>query len=360
MAPPRNAIEAVVHPDPYPYYRQLRGEQPLFFDAGLKLWVASSHAAVSAALAEPRLLVRPPSEPVPQALLGTPVGDAFALLVRMNDGSFHATHKPAVKAAAARWQAGLTGDFSREITLQLLPHIGINDFLTALPVRVMARLLGVAPAQLDETSRWVHDFARAIGPGASPEAIAQGSAAAEGLMRQGLAGGLDRVQAANRIGFMQQSLDATAGLLGNTACLLQAQPDLHRLITDSHELASGVVSEVARWDAPVQNTRRFASEDLQLAGVDIKRGDAVLLVLASANRDEAFNRQPDVFDALRKGRRSMTFGASAHACPGELIAVEIVAACLASLGREKDVTQWFGECMGYRALPNARVPVFSR
>ena len=125
-------------------------------------------------------------------------------------------------------------------------------------------------------------------------------------------------------------------------------------------MARAVVWEVALWDAPVQNTRRFATDDLQLAGVDIQRGDAVLLVLASANRDEAFNAHPDEFDALREDRRSMTFGASAHACPGDLIAVEIVAACLASLGRKKDVTQWFGDCLGYRALPNARVPVFSR
>ena len=360
MAPPRNAIEAVVHPDPYPYYQQLRRDQPLFFDPGLGLWVASSHAAVSAAFADHRLLVRPPTEPVPRALVGTPVGEVFAMLVRMSDGSFHATHKPAVEADAARWPASQLADFSREVTLQLLPHLGINDFLTALPVRVMARLLGVAPAQLDETSRWVHDFTRAIGAGASPEAIAQGCIAAEALMRQGLVEGLDRVQAANRIGFMQQSLDATAGLLGNSACLLQSQPDLLGLITDSDELARAVVSEVARWDAPVQNTRRFAPEDLTMAGVDIHKGDAVLLVLASANRDEAFNAEPDVFDALREGRRSMTFGVSAHACPGELIAVEIVAACLASLGLKKDVTQWFGECMGYRALPNARVPVFSR
>ncbi|CAN5703106.1 cytochrome P450 [soil metagenome] len=360
MALPRNALEAVVHTDPYPYYEQLRRDQPLFYDPGLKLWVASNHAVVSAAFAEPLLLVRPPSEPVPQALAGTPVAEVFAMLVRMSDGSFHAGHKPAVMAAASRWPAGQLGDVSREVTLQLLPHIGINEFLTELPVRVMARLLGVAPTQLDQTSRWVHDFTRAIAAGASPEAIGQGCIAAEGLMQQGLAGGMTRVQAANRIGFMQQSLDATAGLLGNTARLLQAQPDLLRLIQDSDDLARGVVAEVARWDAPVQNTRRFASAGLQLAGLDIRRGDAVLLVLASANRDEAFNAQPDLFDAMRQGRRSMTFGAAAHACPGELIAIEIVAACLASLGREKDGAHWFGDCMGYRALPNARVPVFSR
>lgn len=91
-----NAIEAVRHADPYPYpyYRCLREQQPLFFDPLLGSWVASSAGAVKAALADDRLQARPASEPVPAALLGTAAADVFALLVRMNDGLFHAGTNP--------------------------------------------------------------------------------------------------------------------------------------------------------------------------------------------------------------------------------------------------------------------------
>lgn len=99
MAPPVDALAAVGHPDPYPWYRQLREERPLFFDAGLQLWIASSHAVIEAALQQPALRVRPPDEPVPLALQGTAAGEVFARLVRMSDGDFHAAHKPAVVRA---------------------------------------------------------------------------------------------------------------------------------------------------------------------------------------------------------------------------------------------------------------------
>ncbi|UUZ70911.1 hypothetical protein LP415_16400 [Polaromonas sp. P1(28)-8] len=100
---PGDPIEAVTHVDPYPYYRQLREQRPLYFDEGLKLWVASSHAVIDEAFHNVALRVRPPAEPVPQALLGTAAGEVFAQLVRMTDGEFHAVHKPAVEQAARRW-----------------------------------------------------------------------------------------------------------------------------------------------------------------------------------------------------------------------------------------------------------------
>ena len=117
-------------------------------------------------------------------------------------------------------------------------------------------------------------------------------------MAQGEAQGLDTVQSANRIAMMQQSLDATAGLVGNTVRLLRDRPEL-AAGAPPLETWRAIVAEVARWDAPVQNTRRFAAADLTLAGQAIAQGQGVLLLLASANRDQALNRDPDVFDPAR-------------------------------------------------------------
>jgi cytochrome P450 len=84
----------------------------------------------------------------------------------------------------------------------------------------------------------------------------------------------------------------------------------------------------------------------------------VLLVLASANRDEALNPQPDCFDPQRCERRSMGFGAGAHACPGAAIAIEIAAACVRWIRAEGRFDDCFGRQMGFRPLANARIPVF--
>ncbi|MDP2817988.1 MAG: hypothetical protein Q8O29_06840 [Polaromonas sp.] len=80
-AQPAHAIAAVTHPDPYSYYRQLREERPLYFDASLQLWVASSQVVIAEAQGYPAFNVRPPCEPVPAARQGTVVGEVFVRLV---------------------------------------------------------------------------------------------------------------------------------------------------------------------------------------------------------------------------------------------------------------------------------------
>ena len=95
---PRDPLAAVTHPDPYPYYASLVAERPFYRDEALGLWVASSAAAVTAVLTSDLCRVRPPAEPVPRALLGSPAGDIFGHLVRMNDGPGHCPFKQAVSA----------------------------------------------------------------------------------------------------------------------------------------------------------------------------------------------------------------------------------------------------------------------
>lgn len=357
---PRDAVEAVTHPDPYPFYRQLRQERPLFFDARLGLWVASSHAAVSAALAHPALRVRPPAEPVPRALQGGAAGEVFAQLVRMTDGDFHAVHKPGVARAARRWALADVARAAEDAARDLRPRLPVNEFTAALPVQTMARLLGVPEGQREATCRWAAQFTQGIAPGADAQAVALANAAAAALMAQGRAQGLSAVQAANRIGFMQQALDAGSGLLGHVALHLTQDAQQAAAADASPEAMCALVREVERCAAPIQNTRRFAAEALTLRGQPIAAGQALLLVLASANRDETLNTQPDRFHVHREGGRSVGFGAGLHACPGAAIAIEMVAACALWMRAAGQFDAYFGRCIGFRPLPNARIPVFEQ
>ena len=84
---------------------------------------------------------------------------------------------------------------------------------------------------------------------------------------------------------------------------------------------TAVIREVVRHDAPVQNTRRFVVEAGAIAGQAMREGDAVLVVLAAANRDPAANADAARFDPLRKERQAFTFSLGPHACPGETLAM---------------------------------------
>lgn len=357
-APPAHAIAAVTHPDPYPYYRQLRETRPLYADEGLQLWVASSQAVIAEALHHPALQVRPPGEPVPAALQGTAAGEVFARLVRMTDGAFHAAHKPAVVQATQRWTLADVARACEAAAADLQPRLGPNALMGWLPVQTLARLLAVPEGDLDATCGRVQQFVEGIAAGAPEAAVALASDAAGMLMAQGIAAGLDAVQAANRIALMQQALDATAGLLGHTALMRARHPQLATLASGSRPAMRAFVAEVERHQAPIQNTRRYAAQALQLAGQTLEKGQGVLLVLASGNRDPAWNPAPDLFDPERAGRRSLGFGAGVHGCPGEMIAIEIVAAyaCWAGAGGRFD--SYFGRHTGVRPLGNARIPVF--
>ncbi len=357
-AQPAHAIAAVTHPDPYFYYRQLREERPLYFDAGLQLWVASSQGVIAEALGHPALNVRPPGEPVPAALQGTVAGEVFARLVRMTDGAFHAAHKPAVERAVRRWSLADVARASETVAAELRPRMGANALLSNLPVQTMVRLLAVPACDRDSTCRNVQAFVHGIAPGASEAAVALASEAAQALMAQGQLEGLDAVQAANRIALMQQSLDATAGLLGHSVLMLARHPELAEAAGNSPQAMREFVAEVERHQAPIQNTRRFAAQALWLAGQQIETGQGVLLVLASGNRDETLNAQPDDFDPQRARRRSLGFGAGVHACPGAAIAIETVAACARWMWAAGRFDSYFGRQTGFRPLGNARIPVF--
>ncbi len=355
MQGPHNAIEAVTHPDPYPYYRRLREERPLFYDPGLGLWVVSSHAAVSAALHHPSLRVRPPAEPVPAPLQGTATGEVFAHLVRMTDGDFHAEHKPVLEQRTRQWQRADVACAAEDAATGLSPELSANEVLTTLPLQTMARLLGVPESERDSTCRWALHFAQGIAPGANTATLALAHEAAAALMAQGRAIGLGLAQSANRIAFLQQAVDATAGLLGHTALKLAQDSDL---ADGSLDAMRAFVREVERYAAPIQNTRRFAAEPLMLLDQFINAGQGLLLILASANRDDALNPEPHRFDPRRALGRSMGFGEGTHACPGAHIAIEMVAVGARNIRARGRFDAWFSRRTGFRPLTNARVPVF--
>ena len=314
---------------------------------------------MQAALAHAALQVRPEGEPVPAALRGTAAAEVFALLVRMNDGPFHAAQKPVLTAAVNALRLQQLAELAAEMAPALQRTTGPNELLRRLPVRVMAAALGVADEQLDGMTQWIEAFTRGIAPGASADAISRASDAATRLLDYWTLRGHGSVQAANRIGLMQQSLDATAGLLGNTVLMLLRWPELAAQWTRSQESARELVAEVARWDAPIQNTRRFAAETLRLLDQRIEKGQGVLLVLASANRDEALNDSPEMFNAHRPNRQTLTFGAGVHACPAERVAIEIVAAGARSIWARGRFGSYFRAKEGYAPRPNARIPLFA-
>ena len=386
-ARPADPIAAVTHPDPYPYYADLVASRPIHRDAALGVWVVCGAAAVTAVLAEPACLVRPPAEPVPRAIVGREAGSIFGRLVRMNDGTKHAALKPAVSAATASIEKLVGGEAERWAE-RLVAELGpmddaapVNELALHVSAYVLASLLGVPADMLAGTAAIVGDFVRGIAPTATSDQLARGNAAAGELLgsfraRLGAAdshapmlGALDREAAraggadredvvANGIGFLSQAYEATAGLIGNTLVTLGRHDGVRAAVAADPTRLAAVVREVVRYDPPVQNTRRFLARDAVVAGQAMNAGDTVLVMLAAANRDPLVNPEPSRFDALRSVRQSFTFGAGPHACPGESVATAIATAAVNRLLAVGVKPERLARRLSYRASANTRVPVF--
>jgi cytochrome P450 len=83
---------------------------------------------------------------------------------------------------------------------------------------------------------------------------------------------------------------------------------------------STAVEEALRWSSPTMNFLRHAKQDVELHGVTIREGDAVLASIASANRDERVFDRPYVFDPTRTPNPHLAFGGGAHYCVGQSLA----------------------------------------
>jgi cytochrome P450 len=160
---------------------------------------------------------------------------------------------------------------------------------------------------------------------------------------------------ANGVGFLTQAYEATAGLIGNTLVALARDPQLEELLRSGRGQTLG---EVSRHDSPVQNTRRFLAEDGVIAGQRMTAGDAILVVLAAANRDPLANGDPARFDPFRADRKTFTFGLGRHGCPGEAFALAIASAGVRQLLAVGVKPAALLTRMRYRPAANTRIPLF--
>lgn len=384
---PEHVLAAPSHPNPYPYYAALVAGPPLVFDAPRKLWVATSAAAVNAVLGNPACRVRPAAEPVPQAIVGSAAGEVFGHLVRMNDGLRHDAPKLALQRFLAALDLDRVGEHTGLIAAKAmggepLRGAALSQWAFDVPVMAVADALGFAQAELPRVAGWTRDFVACLSPLSTPEQLAAAGDAAAALLARfsalmqadaspGSAVARVRLEAqktgwhdaaallANLVGLLSQTCEATAGLVGNSLVALATQPGLAETVGQDRSKLLQMVNEVSRHDPSVHNTRRFVAEATEVAGVSLKAGDAILVVLAAAGRDALCNPEPDRFLLDRASREVPGFGRGAHKCPGQSLACTVAAAAVQALLDSGKLQLPKPGGWHYRPSMNARIPVFS-
>jgi cytochrome P450 len=113
--------------------------------------------------------------------------------------------------------------------------------------------------------------------------------------------------------------ETTTRLIGFAGALLADHPDQRRELAADPSLIPGAVEEVLRYEAPSPVQARYVARDAEFYGQQVPEGSAMLLINGSANRDERHFNDPDKFD-IHRGASHLSFGQGLHFCLGAALA----------------------------------------
>lgn len=346
------AMSPAFREDPYPHYERFRGPDPLLRVADT-IWFALGHAGVTALLRHPKMSTDE-SHATTEIGQSGPNAIKSQSLLFMDPPDHTRLRNLVARAFTPRRIEGLRAA-TEAITTELLDSMEadgrpvdlIQAFAYPLPVRVICRLLGIPEADEAVFTGWSRGIARSLDPTIlrSPEidaAIDQARSELRAYLGDLLAfrrktpgddllSGLaavdadgDRISSGEVLSLAVLLLvaghETTVNLIGNGVLALLRAPDQLALLRRSPERMDGAVDELLRFDGPVQITQRIATEDMEVVGCKVRRGDEILLVLGAANRDPAVFAEPHRLDIARDARRHVGFGGGIHHCLGAVLA----------------------------------------
>lgn len=218
----------------------------------------------------------------------------------------------------------------------------IGALAIPLPVKVIARLLGIAGDDYLAFKRWSDSFlemnTRELEPGSRMRngmemaayfgRIAQQrrTQGAEDLITALVEAEVDgrRLEEAELLGFCILLLiagnETTTNLIGNMLNLLADRPELWRLLRGDRSLVEATIEEVLRYESPVQMFFRFVRRDSEIGGCRIFQNTSVAVSFGSANRDPEVFQNAEQFDIARDWTGHLSFGGGIHYCLGAPLA----------------------------------------
>jgi cholest-4-en-3-one 26-monooxygenase len=326
--------------DPFPALAALRANEPVYRDSA-GMWALLRHEDVVWAERRPDLLSsapgsRPRSFPQPSMI------DSDDPLHKRRRGIVDRGFHPRPIAEEERRIRAITVDLIDAVATKGECDV-VRDLAAPLPMIVIGDMLGTPHDQRDLLQHWSDVMlSGADGPENTTQEVLDAYAAFVAMMDGIIADrktnpGEDLISALvrahpdddvlNREEIIGESLllliggnETTRNVISGGLEALMRYPGQNQKLIDDPALIPLAVEECLRWVTPVINMARTATTDVELRGKTIPEGDQVLLMYASANRDEEVFDDPESFDVTRTPNPHVTFGYSAHFCLGASLA----------------------------------------
>ena len=348
-----------VQADPYPLYKRLREEDPVHWSEALDAWVLTRYDDVVAILRDPRFSAdrrgarnRYAQEAMAAAEEhGGPLARANTMLTA--DPPEHTRMRLLISKAFLPRAVEKLRPHIQDIADELLDAAQdpgrldvLLDFAVPLPMIVIAELMGVPTADRAQFKRWSDDVVATLGGGlGAPEVLERGAQSGRELaeyFREVIAdrrrepkddlvsilvAGADEGDVLSEGQLLATCVvaliagnETTRNLIGNGMLALLRNPDQLQKLWQDPALVESAVEEILRYAGPVQATARVATEDVQIDGQPVKKGQLVFIIVAAANRDPACFPDPEKLDITRRNNHHVAFGSGIHSCLGQPLA----------------------------------------
>jgi cytochrome P450 len=344
---PADLTKRPLFADPYPLYRALRVQSPVRYigipaseaigNAPVWSWGLLKFEDAYAALRDHDTF----SSDNPHA------GQFGPKLVLIQDDPPRHTHfRRLVNRAFTLRRVQALEPWIAEIANALLDEIRegehdiVESYTVPLPVKVIARLLGIPGEDYLTFKRWSDAFLSTVSIQTDERlqnlqamvayfgqmAAARRAHGADDLISALVEADVEgeALQDWEILGFCILLLiagnETTTNLLGNMLHALSARPDLWRHLREDRSLVETVIEESLRYESPVQRLFRWTTRDVEISGVRMSQGDRVTIFYGAANRDPQAFANPDAFRLDRDLRNHVAFGAGIHYCLGAPLA----------------------------------------
>jgi cytochrome P450 len=328
--------------DPYPIYRALRDAAPVYCNDSRGVWVLSRYADVQAAASDPQTFSSRRGTDITDFSFGP--GDFLD-----QDPPRHDELRKILRPDFLPKQLKTHEDKVRSVVELLLDDLiarGGGDFASEfaqqIPLRMICHLLGVPDADRPLMEGWfVRIVERVPGEAGEPEDVAVASGEMEGYVEAAVAeraarprddvfsrlaravadGDLqpDEIFGMTRL-LLIAGIHTTSSLLANALLLLRDRPADRERLASSPETIRPAIEELLRFDAPVQWLARLTTRDVAVNETVIPADQRVVLLWASANRDDRRYPDADTLDLTREPEHHMAFGQGIHFCLGAPLA----------------------------------------
>jgi pimeloyl-[acyl-carrier protein] synthase len=347
-------LDPEVLADPYPLYHRLRREDPVHWDPFLHAWVVTRYADVIKVLREFTAARTPTPEKLTEMGLEAlnPIARVMVKQMLFMDAPAHTRIRNLAGVAFTPQKVEALRSHVRDIARNLIQSAKstgsmdvIAELAEPLPCIVTAEMLGLPVEDHRQLKLWSQDFAEMLGnfqhnPDRVPKILKstdemtsyfRNKMRKNAIRPDGLVNSLmnaeidgDRLSEdeviANCIVTMVGGQETTTNLIGNGVLALLRNPDQLEKLRANLSLIPSAVEELLRYESPSQHTGRLAPDDLQMGGKQIRKRQAVMAVMAAANRDPERFPDPDRLDIARQDNKHVAFGWGAHFCFGAPLA----------------------------------------